>query len=72
MMPEGTIFRVRTRSGKEHLTKHGDPFESLHARGGWTSVKIADLRTGNMVVIKGDAIESVEIVTEDQIKDEGQ
>jgi hypothetical protein len=56
------IFRVRTRSGREYLTDSAEPSGAMRDKTPWISIAFTRVDTGNMVTIRGDALESVEII----------
>jgi hypothetical protein len=65
------IFRVRTRSGREYLTESAEPFEAMRARpASWTTITFTRTGTGNVVTMRGDALESVEVIQDTTVQAE--
>lgn len=61
------IYRVRTRSGKDYLTMAEEPAEAMNSRSDWRTITFSTLENGRTVIIRGNALESVEIIPEEEI-----
>lgn len=62
------IYAVRTRSGGVYLTRATEPSEAMNAKGDWRTVTFSLIHkngeeTGHVMVLRGDALESVTIMS---------
>lgn len=62
------IYRVRTRSGRDYLTQATEPAEAINSKNGWTTVTFSTLDNNRTVVLRGDTLESVEMIPDEEVQ----